>query len=46
MMCELIEVYLDEAIYEGECKVADLGLPQGATITIINREKSVLVLSG
>jgi cell volume regulation protein A len=43
---ELLEIHLDETLYEGECKVADLQLPQGVTITMITRKDGVIAPSG
>jgi len=43
---ELVEIYIDENIYEGECKISDLSLPVGTTITMINRDNSVIAPSG
>lgn len=43
---ELIEIFIDNDIYEGECKVSDLSLPVGTTITMINRNNTVLAPSG
>lgn len=43
---ELIEIFIDDEIYEGECKISNLSLPVGTTITMINRNNSVLAPSG
>ncbi|MCX7883032.1 MAG: cation:proton antiporter [Brevinematales bacterium] len=43
---ELIEIPIDEDIYQGECKISDLSLPVGTTITMINRNNAVIAPSG
>ncbi|HOJ64283.1 MAG TPA: potassium/proton antiporter [Spirochaetota bacterium] len=43
---ELIEIIIDDEIYQGECKISDLSLPIGTTITMINRNNSVIAPSG
>ncbi len=43
---ELIEIFIDDDIYEGECKVSEMSLPSGTTITMINRNDSVIAPSG
>lgn len=43
---ELIEILIDDEIYLGECRIADLALPVGTTITMINRNNSVIAPSG
>lgn len=43
---ELIEIFVDDEIYRGECKISDLSLPVGTTITMINRNNSVIAPSG
>jgi len=43
---ELIEIFIDDDIYQGECKVSDLSLPPGTTITMINRNNTVIAPSG
>jgi len=43
---ELIEIIIDDEIYQGECKVSDLSLPIGTTITMINRNNFVIAPSG
>lgn len=43
---ELIEIFIDDYIYQGECKISNLSLPVGTTITMINRNNSVIAPSG
>lgn len=43
---ELIEVYVDEEFYRGERKISDLSLPMGTTVTMINRNNSIIAPSG
>jgi cell volume regulation protein A len=43
---ELIEIFIDEEIYSGECIIADLELPPNSTITMINRNDEVIAPSG
>lgn len=43
---ELIEISIDRALYEGTCRIADLSLPPGVTVTMINREDAVIAPSG
>lgn len=43
---ELVEIFVDDDIYEGECKVSEMSLPAGTTITMINRNDSVIAPSG
>lgn len=43
---ELIEIFIDNEIYQGGCKISQLTLPVGTTITMINRENSIIAPSG
>lgn len=43
---ELIEIFIDDEIYRGECLIADLNLPPNSTITMINRNDEVIAPSG
>lgn len=43
---EMIEIFIDDEIYQGECKISDLSLPAGTTITMINREDTIIAPSG
>ena len=43
---EIIDIYIDDEIYEGSCLVKDLNLPPGTLITFINREGKVIAPSG
>lgn len=43
---ELIEVFIDNDIYIGECKISDLILPTGTTITMITRNNSIIAPTG
>lgn len=43
---DLIEIFIDDELYSGECLVADLNLPPNSTITMINRNNEVIVPSG
>ncbi len=43
---ELIEIFIDDEIYEGECKISDLNLPSNTTITMINRNNEIIAPSG
>ncbi len=43
---ELIEIFIDDETYKGECKISDLSLPLGTTITMINRSNSIIAPSG
>jgi len=43
---ELIELYIDDNVYQGECKISDLSLPPNTTITMINRSDSVIAPTG
>ena len=43
---ELIEIFIDDEIYEGGCKISDLNLPLNTTITMINRNNEIIAPSG
>jgi cell volume regulation protein A len=43
---DLIEIFIDDELYSGECLVADLNLPPNSTITMINRNNEVIAPSG
>ena len=43
---ELIEIFVDDELYEGECRIMDLALPPGTTITMINRNDVIIAPSG
>jgi len=43
---ELVEIFIDEEIYRGECRIAALTLPPGTTITMISRDNVVIAPSG
>ncbi|HOB28089.1 MAG TPA: potassium/proton antiporter [Bacteroidales bacterium] len=43
---DLIEIFIDDELYSGECRVADLNLPPNSTITMINRNNEVIAPSG
>lgn len=43
---DLIEVYINDDVYQGKCKLADLTLPIGTTITMINRDNVIIAPSG
>lgn len=43
---ELAQIHIDEFLYEGECRIADMVLPQGTVITMVNRENRVIAPSG
>ncbi len=43
---ELIELFIDNEIYSGKCKIAQLSLPKGTTITMVNRNDTVIAPSG
>ncbi|MEW5950325.1 MAG: potassium/proton antiporter [Elusimicrobia bacterium] len=43
---DLIEVFIDDEIYSGEFKISDIILPMGTTITMINRDNSIIAPSG
>lgn len=41
-----MEIFIDDDIYHGECKISDLMIPMGTTITMINRYNTILAPSG
>ncbi len=43
---ELVEISIDRGLYAGTCRIADLSLPPGVTITMINREDAVIAPAG
>lgn len=43
---ELIEIFIDDDLYQGECRIMDLALPGGTTITMINRDDVIIAPSG
>lgn len=43
---ELIEIFIDNDLYKGKCKVSDLLLPKGTTITMLNRNNKVIAPAG
>ncbi len=43
---ELIEISIDRELYEGTCRIADLSLPPGVTVTMISREDAVIAPLG
>lgn len=43
---ELIEVFIDDDLYQGKCKIAELHLPKKTSITMINRNNTVIPPSG
>lgn len=43
---ELVEIFIDNELYKGECKISDLTLPTGTTITMVNRNNTVIAPSG
>jgi cell volume regulation protein A len=43
---DLIEIFIDDELYRGECRIADLNLPPNSAITMINRNNDVIVPSG
>lgn len=43
---ELIEVFIDNEIYQGECRISEMRLPSGITITMINRNNIILAPRG
>lgn len=43
---ELIELFIDNDIYQGQSKVSDLSLPENTIITMLNRKNKVIAPSG
>ena len=43
---ELVEIFIDEELYKGRCRIADLALPTGTTITMVNRADTVIAPAG
>ncbi len=43
---ELIEVFIDSDAYHGECRISDMGLPSGVTITMVNRDNKIVAPRG
>lgn len=43
---ELLEIYLDEEIYEGKIRISDLKLPSDTTITMISRNGKIIAPLG
>ena len=43
---ELVEIHIDDEIYKGELKIADIELPTGTTMTMISRNNKVIAPSG
>ncbi len=43
---ELIEIFINEDIYQGQCQISHLYLPAGTTITMINRDNMVIAPAG
>jgi cell volume regulation protein A len=43
---ELIEVFIDNETYKGESSISEMILPSGTTITMINRNNTILAPSG
>ncbi|NLD94113.1 MAG: potassium/proton antiporter [Fibrobacter sp.] len=43
---ELCEITIDDDLYEGSTKIADLQLPAGTTITMINRNDRIIAPQG
>lgn len=43
---ELIQIFIDPDIYKGEPKVSEMDLPPGVTITMINRNNTVIAPRG
>lgn len=43
---ELVQIFIDPDMYKGEPKISDMGLPPGVTITMINRNNTVIAPRG
>lgn len=43
---ELIEIFIDNEIYKGKCKISQLSLPKKTTITMVNRNDTVIAPAG
>lgn len=43
---ELIQIYIDHDVYTGECRISDMELPAGATITMVNRDNTIIAPGG
>lgn len=43
---ELAEIFIDEDLYQGNCLISEIKLPVGTTITMINRDTTIIAPSG
>lgn len=43
---ELIELFIDNETYQGKCHISELHLPKGTTITMVNRNDTVIAPAG
>lgn len=43
---ELIEIFIDNDLYRGECKISQMPLPPGITITMVNRNNVIIAPRG
>jgi cell volume regulation protein A len=43
---ELIQIFIDNDIYTGACKISEMGLPAGVTITMVNRDNTIIAPRG
>ena len=43
---ELIQIFIDSDIYKGVCRISDMELPSGVTITMVNRDNTIIAPRG
>ncbi|MBE0432269.1 potassium/proton antiporter [candidate division WOR-3 bacterium] len=43
---ELIDIFIDDEMYQGESRISDMTLPAGTTITMVNRDNQIIAPSG
>lgn len=43
---ELIQIFIDNDTYKGACRISEMGLPAGVTITMVNRDNIIIAPRG
>lgn len=43
---ELIQISIDNDLYNGSCKISEMNLPPGVTITMVNRDNTIIAPRG
>ena len=43
---ELVQIFIDNDVYAGACRISDMELPAGVTITMVNRNNTIIAPRG